>query len=200
MDSLFSVLMLIAVGIVLLAVPLVWLAVREVGKSYRMFHELAVRYSGRVTKLPFGAVIGLEEGREARIYVLQGTINYVLRINLMSNPDVLLVRRPKYLQALSVPRCGLKRRQILFQELFDEAYTLHAADEEWARQIFDAELRDRLAKEGRVVRLIVRGRKISALTMIWRHSEAEERLLYETVDLLNALAIKILRSGLTVSD
>ncbi|MCA9402670.1 MAG: hypothetical protein KC897_02715 [Candidatus Omnitrophica bacterium] len=183
-----------------MALPLVWLAVREVGKSYRMFRELAVRFSGRVTKFPLGAVIGLEEGREARIYVLQGTINYAVRLNLMSNPDVLLVRRPKYFRALAVPRCGVKRRQVLFQDLFDEVHTLRAVDEEWTRRLFSAELRDRLAKEGRLVRLRIGDRKLSALTMIWRHSEAEERLLYETVDLLNALAIKVLHSGLTVSE
>lgn len=195
MDSIQSLIITAAGVTVLLATAVLWLAVHEIRKSYRLFGNVAARYLGRVTKLPLGAVIDVDEGVKARIYAMQGAIHYQLPLALDDDPAVLLTRRSRFLKGLSRWQYSPGRQSLSFHEPVDDVYLFQARDAEWTRTIFSPDIRERMSREGRMLHLHIRRKKMTASTMIWRHTEAEEKILLETVELLNAVARRILGSA-----
>ena len=80
----------------------------------------------------------------------------------------------------------------------DEKYAFRARNTGWIREIFTADLLEKLHSEGRVTRLEIRHKKLrGAMLMIWFSDEEKEKAR-QSIEILNSVVQRVVTSSLAV--
>lgn len=187
---------LLAVLLVLL-VPLVWFLVREIRKSRNLFRTLALRLNGKTTRFPFGLAFELE-GIPIRIYTLQGSIQYRAKVDLRTDPGILVTRTFPKLKFLDPLHYSPSRQRFLFQAPVDKQFGFRAKDTSWMREIFNSDLLNHMTEKGRVTRIEIRRRVVKGALLMIIQSKDELEKASQSIDILNQVVVQVSRSTLVM--
>lgn len=180
----------------LLAIAILsWFIFREIRKSQEFFKALAAGLDGHITRLPFGVVFQLGSTR-IRIYALQGAIHYRAPVRLRADPGIRVSRKYPRLRFLDRLNHVPFRQGFLFHAAVDEHYGFRARDTRWMREIFNAELQDRMIGTGRVTRIEVKRRAVTGGLLMLGHSDDEREKATESIEILNQVLMRVLGSTL----
>ena len=180
---------------VLILLPLSVLLIREVEKTQEFFSNFANQTGGKATKLPAGCRFELE-GIPVRIYALQGSIRYTAKVSLREDPRILVTRTFKKLASLDGLNFSLSRTKYLFHSAIDSHFGFRAKDSTWLREIFSPAIRDQMIDSGRVGRIEIRQRACRGGLIMLYHSEREAEITRESIELMNAIVLRLSSSSL----
>jgi hypothetical protein len=187
---------LLFISIVPLAL-IAWFFVREIRRSRDLFRTLASLLDGKTSHFPFGLVYELE-GIPIRIYALQGSIQYRAKVDLRTDPGILVTRTFRKLKFLDPLHYSPSRKRFLFHAPVDRQFGFRAKDTSWMREIFNSELLDHMTETGRVTRIEIRRRVVKGALLMIIQSKDEHEKAWQSIDILNQVVIKVSRSTLAL--
>lgn len=195
----FEILIIAGISVlVVLVLVFGFFILREVKKSRHFFDDLASRYGGRRTRFPFGMVLTLDQAGEVKISALQGAIIYKTNIQLREDPGALITRSYPAFRWLDPLNYSPGRMRMRFGAPIDEKYAFRTRNTGWIREIFTADLLEKLHSEGRVTRLEIRHKKLrGAMLMIWFSDEEQEKAR-QSIEILNSIVQRVVTSSLAV--
>ncbi len=195
-----NVLTLIWTLLVVALVPLaliVWFLAREIRKSRNLFRTLATRLNGKTTRFPFGLVFELK-GIPIRIYALQGSIQYRAKVDLHTDPEILVTRTFRKLNFLDPLHYSPSREKFLFHAPVDKQFGFRAKDASWMREIFNSDLLEHMTETGRVTRIEIRRRVVKGALLMIIQSKDELEKAGQSIDILNQVVMQVSRSTLAL--
>jgi hypothetical protein len=180
---------------VLVLLPLSVLLLREVEKTQKLFSDLARQRGGKTTRLPAGCQFELE-GIPVRIYALKGGIHYTAKVSLREDPRILVTRTFKKLASLDGLNFSLSRTKYLLHSAIDSHFGFRAKDSTWLREIFSPAIQEQMIDSGRVGRIEIRKRTCKGGLIMLYHSEREAEITRESIELMNAIVLRLSTSSL----
>jgi hypothetical protein len=187
---------LLAVSLVPLAM-IVWFLAREIRKSRNFFRILASHLNGKTTRFPFGLVFELES-IPVRIYALQGSIQYRAKVDLRTDPGILVTRTFRKLKFLDPLHYSPSRERYLFHSPADKQFGFRAKDTSWMREIFNSDLLNDMTETGRVTRIEIRRRVVKGAHLMINQSQDELEKAGHSIDILNQVVMQVSRSTLAL--
>jgi len=138
----------------------------------------------------------LDQAGEVEIYALHGAIIYKTNIQLREDPGALITRSYPAFRWLDPLNYSPGRTRMRFGAPIDEKYAFRAKNTGWIREIFTADLLEKLHSEGRVTRLEIRHKKLRGAMLMIRFSDGEEEKAHQSIEILNSVVQRVVTSSL----